>query len=138
MREVFIALLLGLPAVALLVAGWFGAELRRFSRTTDEIRSTTDIERMKRVVAHQMYAALAQIVLLAVPPILYFLGLLRGLLVPSDVVLIILPAAVVILAAQVFRRVEAEVRALPAADSGLAAQRDAIVATWVKRPLPDW
>ena len=138
MREVFIVLLLGLPAVALLVAGWFGAELRRFSRTTDEIRSTTDIERMKRVVAHQMYAALAQIVLLAVPPILYFLGLLRGLLVPSDVVLIILPAAVVILAAQVFRRVEAEVRALPAADPELAAQRDAIVATWVKRPLPDW
>lgn len=138
MREVFIALLLGLPSVALLVAGWFGAELRRFSRTTDEIRSTTDIERMKRVVAHQMHAALAQIVLLSLPPILYFLGLLRGLLVPSDVVLIILPAAVVILVAQVFRRVEADVRALPAADSELAAQRDAIVATWVKRPLPDW
>jgi hypothetical protein len=102
------------------------------------IASTVDIERMKAVVARQMYAALVQIVLLAAAPIAYVVGLARGELRPTDALYIIVPAAAVIVLSLGSKRVEARARALAAADEELARQRDRIVHTWMKKPFPDW
>jgi len=137
-RDLLLVALLALPAAAIANALVFGLELRRFARDTPEIGSTHDLERLKAVVGRQMYAALFQIALLAGPPILFGVGLVLGLLSPSDVLLVVLPAAAALLVAAAFKRAEVAVRSIPAVDEQLAAERDAIVRTWLRRPVPDW
>jgi hypothetical protein len=137
-RETFVLLLLLLPGLAVANALVFGGELRRFLREVPSLSSTRDVERYKTVVAHQMYAALAQIGLLGAPILLFFVGVARGVLGPGDVLLIILPSLVVIVVAAQLKKVETQARQIPAADDELATQRDVIVATWIKKPLPDW
>jgi len=138
MRSAYLFLVLLFPALALLNAWWFGRELRVFVDATPAVSSTADLERMKHVVGRQMRAALVQIVLLLAGPAVFFVGLLRGELHPTDVMFIILPSAAVIVLATVYKRVEGRARSIPVHDDELRRQRDAIVETWLKKPLPDW
>jgi hypothetical protein len=138
MRSTFIVLLITFPAIAIANAWWFGRELKSFLDATPAIASTADLERMKAVVARQMIAALVQIPLLAASPIAYAVGMLRHVLRPADVVFIIVPSAAVLALGLASKRIEAAARALPAPDPELRRQRDAIVHTWLKKPLPDW
>jgi len=138
MRTAFIALMVLLPGAAIVNAYYCGTLLQAFLRNVSGLASSADLERFKRVVARQMYAALVQLALLAVPPILYAVGLVIGVLVPGDIVYILVPSAVVIVVAQLFKPLETRVKAIPAANGELARQRDEIVHTWMKKPLPDW
>jgi hypothetical protein len=138
MRQTLLLLILLLPALGILNAVWFGSELARFAREVLRLESSADVERFKEVVARQMYAALVQIVILAAPPILFFVGIVRRELFPADVLAIIVPAGVVIAVAALYKKVEQRVRAIPAADPELERQRDAVIHTWLKKPLPDW
>jgi hypothetical protein len=138
MRGQLIAVMVGLPTLAILNSLWFGRELKRTVRAIGRLQSTADLERYKRVVARQMSAALVQLVLLAAPPILFGIGAVTGLLGMKDLIYVVLPAVAVLLVAAGFRRVEAEARQIPAESEELARQRDAVVRTWLKRPLPDW
>jgi len=127
-----------LPAVGALNAFFFGSELKRFAAEVRTISSTADIERFKAVVARQMYAALAQIVILATPTIVFFVGIVRKVLGPADILFIIIPSAVILLLAQHYKKIEVAVRELPVTDDMLRQQRDTIVDTWLKKPFPDW
>ena len=138
MRSILIVLMLLSPALALLNSWWFGRELARFVEATPTIASTADVERMKTVVARQMYAALVQILLLAVSPVVFAVGLLRHVLHPGDVLFIILPSAAVIVLSLASKRIEAAARSLDTPDDELRRQRDAIVHTWLHKPFPDW
>jgi hypothetical protein len=130
--------MLGFPAFALINAWWFGRDLQEFVKRTPTIASTADIERMKAAVSKQMYAALAQIGLLAVGPVAYAVGLFKGALEPSDIVFIILPSAAVLAVAAFYKRVETAAKTIEVSDDELRRQRDAIVRTWLKKPFPDW
>jgi len=138
MRSTFTFLMLLFPALAIVNAWWFGRELKAFLEATPAIASTADIERLKAVVKRQMFAALVQIPLLAAGPAVYFLGLLRQVLRPADVVFVVVPSAAVLALSLATRRVEVAARTLDAPDEELRRQRDAIVDTWLKKPLPDW
>ncbi len=130
--------MLGLPALAVVNAFWFGTELKNFLSSTPRLESSHDLERFKTVVAHQMYAALIQIVLLATPPIVFFFGIFRGVLNPSDLFYIIGPSAVILIVAAMYRGHEKRAKSIPTADPELEKQRDAIIHTWLRKPLPDW
>ena len=138
MRTTLLALMVALPAAALVNAAWCSAALAAFAREIRTLASTADLERFKRVVAHQMYAALIQIALLGAPPILFAIGVFSHALGFADVVYILVPAAVIIVVGLAAKRLETRVRTIPTPDDELRRQRDAIVATWVKKPLPDW
>jgi len=138
MRSTYLLIMLGFPVIAMVNAWWFGRELQDFVKRTPTITSTTDVESMKVVVARQMYAALVQIVLLALGPVSYVVGLARGALRPSDVLFILLPSAAVLIMAATYKRVETAARSIAVSDDELRRQRDAIVHTWLKKPLPDW
>jgi hypothetical protein len=130
--------MLGLPALAVVNAFWFGTELKNFLSSTPRLESSHDLERFKTVVAHQMHAALIQIVLLATPPIVFFVGIFRGVLSPSDLLYIIGPSAVILIVAAMYRGHEKRAKSIPTADPELEKQRDAIIHTWMRRPWPDW
>jgi len=137
-RSLYLMAMLGLPALAVLNAFWFGTELKNFVASTPRLESSHDIERFKTVVGHQMYAALAQFVFLAAPPIIYFLGVFRAVLSPSDILYILGPSAVILIVAAMYRGHETRAKTIAAADPELERQRDAIVHTWLRKPLPDW
>ncbi len=138
MRTTFIALMVLLPGAGIANAFFCGTLLKSFVRDVSGLASSADLERFKRLVSGQMVAALVQLGLLAVPPILYAIGLARGVLLPGDVVYLLVPSAVVIVVAQLFKPLENRVKTIPASSDDLARQRDAIVHTWMKKPFPDW
>jgi hypothetical protein len=137
-RIILLAAILTCFAAALLNALWFGLELRRFSKRTRILASTADLEEFKRVVGNQMRAALAQIGLLALPAVLFAVGLVLEEFEAGDILFIIVPSALVVVLAMVFRTWEVEVRSIRVVGPELAAERDAIVTTWRRKPLPDW
>jgi len=137
-RLLYIAAMLVCFGAAVVNALYFGMELKRFTASTPVLASTHDLERFKAVVAHQMYAALGQIVLLAAPTVLYFAGLYQKVLAPRDLLFVVVPSAVILLIAASYRGWEVKAKAIETADDELAAQRDAVVATWMKKPLPNW
>ncbi len=137
-RSFYLMAMLGLPALAVINAIWFGFELKNFVSSTPRLESSRDIERFKTVVAHQMYAALVQIVLLATPPMTFGAGLFHGVLVPPDILYVIGPSALILVVAAMYRGEEKRAKSIPAADPELERQRDAIVHTWLRKPLPDW
>jgi hypothetical protein len=138
MRSTYILLMLLLPAAGAFNAFFFGSELKRFAEEVRTIASTSDIERFKAVVARQMYAALAQIVILAAPTVVFFVGIVRKVLGPGDILFIIIPSAIILLIAQHYKKIESAARELPVTDDMLRQQRDEIVNTWLKKPFPDW
>lgn len=137
-RSLYLTAMLVLPALAVVNAIWFGSELKNFMSSTPSLESSRDLERFKTIVAHQMYAALVQFVLLALPPILFFTGLFRDVFQPSDVVFIIGPSAVILVVAAMYRGQEKRAKSIPTADVELERQRDAVIQTWLRRALPDW
>jgi hypothetical protein len=137
-RIILLAAILTCFAAALLNGLWFGLELQRFSKRTRILASTADLEEFKRVVGNQMRAALAQIGLLALPAVLFAAGLVLEEFDAGDILFIIVPSALVVVLAMVFRTWEVEVRSIRVVGPELAAERDAIVTTWRRKPLPDW
>jgi len=137
-RNLYILAMLACFGMAVVNALYFGNELKRFTASTPTLASTHDLERFKTVVGHQMYAALAQIGLLATPTLIYFAGVFNGTLPPSDLLYVLVPSAVILLLAAQYNSWEKKAKNLKAADPELTAQRDAIVHTWMKKPLPNW
>ena len=127
MRSTYLFLMLFLPLLAIVNAVWFGSELQKFAKEVRAFSSTHEIERFKGVVGRQMYAALVQIVLLVVPPVLFFVGIATSALTPGDIIFIIVPSAVVILVAALYKQTETKVKTIPANDDELRRQRDAIM-----------
>ncbi len=138
MRAQVIALLLALPALALLNAAWGWHQLRRFATEVPEISSSHQLQRFQELAARQMYLALVQIPLLLGPCVAFVWGLKAGHLNLGDVLWVIAPGVVVIAVAQAMKPLEKRVQGTPTSDSELAEARDAVVATWIHKPLPDW
>ncbi len=138
MRTTLLALLLLLPAAGVVNAAWCGKALSDLLRDVPQLATRADLGRFKRAVAQQMYAALAQIGLLGLPTVLFFVGLFSGALAVGDLLYLLLPSGVNLVIGLAFRKLEARVKAIPTATDELRRQRDAVVATWVSKPLPDW
>ena len=137
-RLILIGAILVFSVAGMANAIYFGLELKRYAERTRALDSTLAMFRFKRVVAHQMYAALAQIVLLATPPVIFLIGAMLDVLDASDIFFVIVPAIGILVIAAFFRGYEKMARTIPASDPEIEEQRDAIVRTWLRKPWPDW
>jgi drug/metabolite transporter (DMT)-like permease len=138
MRTVLIIAMLASPALAIFNVVIQGRGLKQFLDTTPKLASSLDLENFKRVAGRQMWAALAQAVLLLIAPACFFWGLMIHSLTPADFVWILLPSVVVILVARSFRSLELRAWSIPAADQYLTTERDRIVKIWRTKAFPDW
>lgn len=136
-NELLLAML-ALIGMGLLLSIVFGWQLKRFCDRTPEIRTGADLEAFKRVVAGQMYAALAQIVILLAPWVLFGYGFFTGKLAVNDALYLTLPYIAMGIGGLLMKRVEERAKRLPVSDPQLLEARDRVVHTWVKRALPDW
>jgi len=137
-RNGYIALILLLPAVAVLNAIIHGSQLKQFLERTPAFATYQDIVEFEKVVARQMYAALVQIGLLVAPGVVLVVGILRGVLSVGDILYVVLPSFVILALGVAFKQVENKVRAIPVSDPILEERRDHIVKVWMTRPFPDW
>jgi hypothetical protein len=137
-RTICLLAILGCMATAIVNSLWFGFELRRFAATTTVIESEHQMESFKRVVGNQMYAALFQIVLLSAPLVVFFTGLMLGALHASDILFVVVPSAVIIVIAAIFKTWENRLKTIAVATPELLAERDAVVHTWLRKPWPSW
>ncbi len=138
MRLLLLTAMLISPALAIVNALIQGRALKQFLETTPELASSLDLENFKRIAGRQMWAALAQGVLLLIAPACFFWGLMIDSLTPGDFVWILLPSVIVILVARSFRTLELKAWAIPAANQHLTNERDRVVKVWRTKPLPDW
>jgi len=137
-RTVLIGVIVLLPAAGVVNALIHGRLLSQFVRDTPAFRTYQDIVNFERVVARQMYAALMQILLLSVPGLLFVFGLFRKILGPEDLLLIVVPSGIVLVLGIAFKGIEKRAQAIPAEDPILEERRQHIIATWIKKPCPDW
>jgi len=137
-RTGYIALILLLPAVAVLNALIHGSQLKAFLERTPAFATYQDIVEFEKVVARQMYAALVQIALLVAPGIVLVVGIVRGVLSIEDILYVVLPSFVILALGLAFKQVENKVRSIPVSDPILEERRDHIVKVWNAKPFPDW
>ena len=138
MRGIFIVIVLLLPTAAAVNSVVHGVLLTKYVQRTRYLRTEQDILRLQKIVAQQMYAAVAQVGLLILPLVLYLVGIFTGNLYPSDLPLIIVPAGMILVLSFVFKKVEIKARGIPALNPRIEKRRNEIAATWKKRALPDW
>jgi len=134
----YIALILLLPAVAVLNALIHGSQLKAFLEQTPAFATYQDIVEFEKVVARQMYAALVQIALLVAPGVVFVVGLVRKVLSVEDILYVVLPSFVILGLGIAFKKVENKVRSIPVSDPILEERRDHIVKVWMSKPFPDW
>ena len=137
-RSFIITLLVLFPSLALVSALYFVNLLKRFMEETPRIETGADMDAYRAVVKKQMYAALAQIVILGIPIVLFIIGTVTRTLRMGDLMYTIVPNAVVIMVSRFLRGVERKMHRLPASDLELERERDHVVAVWEKKALPDW
>jgi hypothetical protein len=138
MRSLFIIVVLVLQAAAAVNSVVHGTRLMQYVKKTRYLRTEQDLDRFKTVVARQMYAAVVQMGLLILPLVFYLVGVFTGILYPTDLPMIIVPAALILVLGYVFKKVEVAARNIPALNLRIEKQRDLIAATWKKKALPDW
>ena len=137
-RTGYIALILLLPAVAVLNALIHGSQLKAFLERTPAFATYQNIVEFEGVVTRQMYAALFQIALLVAPGVVFVVGLIRGVLSVDDILYVVLPSFVILGLGLAFKKVENKVRSIPVSDPILEERRDHIVRVWNTKPFPDW
>ncbi len=123
-------------AVVNLVSGQL--ELRRFGERVTMISSERDLDLFKDLAASQMRRALVQMVLLGLPAVLVTVAVARGALGPGGLLYVVLPAIAIIVVSLVVKGTEKRIQEIPTADESLAARRDEVVRTWLKKAVPDW
>jgi len=137
MRVQLLCLIVGLPCIGLVSSAWFGLALARFLKRVPAIQSPSDMYRLKRTVAAQMYAALVQIVILGAPVLLFFFGVVTKILYAIDFLFVVVPSLAVFGAGMAMKTVERRVKTMPVSDE-FADDFRHVIEVWMRKPFPDW
>lgn len=132
MLPTFLALCLVLVALML----WSRAELSAFLARHPAVQGSTALEEYKQLVRHQMYGALAYLVLGGAGLLLgVYLAVTGGIAMAGIVIAVNVP---MMFLGQSTKRLENRVRALACPDPQLASQFEHIGETWMRKALPDF
>ena len=137
-RPTLITLMLLFPGLGAVNAIYHGRLLQEYVRQTRRIKDLAGLTRFQMTVARQMYAALAQLILLTTPVVLYFFGVLTDHLHLGDIAFVVIPGTLIFALGYFFKKVEAQACRIPALGKDLEEQRLAVIKTWKTRPLPNW
>jgi hypothetical protein len=136
-RELYLGLMIGMPAIGIINSLIFGSQLRNYIASSPRIDAWQDLERFKRIVSAQMYAALAQIGFLIVPYPAFGIGLFTGDLRVADIVYILIPSAILVVVGVIFKQIEAQAKSLPVAEE-FREEYQHVIDVWMKKPFPKW
>jgi hypothetical protein len=128
-----LAVILGLGVLA----GW---RMRRFLAQTPALPSPEDLKHYRRLIAWDMYMALAMIALVVVAAIVLAASLYQGWLSRVEVLILLMPGGVILGTVRTLwtKPAEARVKEIPVSDEALREERDRLVKIWGSKPFPDW
>ncbi len=136
--SLIVALLAGLPSLSLISGIVLMTELKKFMAGTPRIETEQDLEHFKKIVKHQMYAALLQIVLLGTPVLIFSYGIQKEILGFGDILYVIVPNSIVIALGLLLRKLEKKGQSVSASTPELRSEVDSVVYIWKKKALPNW
>ncbi|MCK5840650.1 MAG: hypothetical protein KAH31_00670 [Candidatus Sabulitectum sp.] len=136
--SLIVALLAGLPSLSLVSGIVLMTELKKFMAGTPRIETGQDLEHFKKIVKHQMYAALLQIVLLGTPVFIFSYGIQKGILGFGDILYVIVPNSIVIALGLILKKLEKKGQSISASTPELRSEVDSVVYFWKKKALPNW
>jgi len=138
MHALFLAGLIAPFAISLAIIIRLGREMKDFVADMPALQTVEHLNCFKRLVARNMYGALAQIVLFLIPWVVYVFGLNYRALLQGEVAIIFALSIATFIANLRMKKDEEAVRHLPVEDPDLRAERDRVVETWMRKVLPDW
>ena len=140
MRNWLIVAMLASSAAVLAIMWLLHGQLRRFREAVPALRTPADVDRFKRLAAGQMYASLFGLIFTWVPLVVWLAGKFwLGQLGWLDALLFaVLPMGVLVWASGQMVGTARAVRATPATDPAILAERDRVVNAWLHRNLPNW
>lgn len=112
--------------------------LLEFLREVPLVQSSTDLSRLKDLIASQMYAALLQMVLLSAPIALFFYGVAVQALSAIHCPVIVVPSLLIAVLGRELTTIEQRLREMPAASPELQEVVDRTMQTFRNKALPDW
>ncbi len=136
--SLMVTLLAGLPSLSLVSGIVLMTELKKFMAKTPRIETEQELEHFKKIVKHQMYAALLQIVLLGTPVFIFSYGIQKGILGFGDILYMIVPNSIVIALGLFLRKLEKKGQSISASNPELRSEVDSVVYFWKKKALPNW
>ncbi len=136
--SLMVTLLAGLPSLSLVSGIVLMTELKKFMAKTPRIETEQELEHFKKIVKHQMYAALLQIVLLGTPVFIFSYGIQKGILGFGDILYVIVPNSIVIALGLFLRKLEKKGQSISASNPELRSEVDSVVYFWKKKALPNW
>lgn len=138
-RNVFITLMLVLPAIDLVILAVGALTLKGFKSRHPKISTQAHLADFKSMVKLHKYLALASIPILWAPSALFLLGLFMDQLeIFWDLLYSIVPSLVIIGAAKLLNGLQSSVEELPVENDTLKQERDRVVGVWHNQALPDW
>ena len=127
-----------LAAIAALSA-WSGWRMRRFLARTPALRTADDLDYLRRVVAADMYSALAAIGLCVLAAAIVLVSLATGRADWNELPWLVVPSMLLLAVGLLWcRPAETRVKQIPADDETLREKRDAVLTAWTTKSLPDW
>jgi hypothetical protein len=138
---------LSAPAVAVLAVWLLTAalsvvaarDMKRFLAETPVLQSAADLDRLKRVAARNMYGALIMLAVAAGVVVLLAVAVTTGWTDWNEVAGVLCVSSALLIGPGVWvKSIEARVKAVPAADPDLRAERDRVVKIWWTKALPRW
>jgi len=139
MRSALIAVMLAPPVILVVTMLLLFVQLKRFQRATPQIRTTDDLERLRRLATVQMYGGLLSPLLW--PPFLVWIygRFVADALTWTDLLLYgVIPFLAVGAAAFALGGPAKEVQGIAVSDPSLKPQRDRIIDVWLHQKLPKW
>ncbi|MCC6488845.1 MAG: hypothetical protein IT364_15205 [Candidatus Hydrogenedentes bacterium] len=136
-RELLLSIIVGMPVLGIVNSLWFGSSLVRYLRQQPRIASFHDMEQFKRIVAAQMYGALAQILVLVLPGIAFAAGFVLKVLGRVDLLFVLVPSAVVVLVGVYYKRIERSAQTLDVSEE-FREEYARVIYTWLHKPFPTW
>jgi hypothetical protein len=142
MRTTLLAIMVALPAIAVLGMAFLTMTYRRFRRDVPELRTPEDIRRLRSLAKLHMYVSLLG------HPYVTIGGVVAAWIVGwlvfkelgwLDLLLFgLLPIIVAVVVAAIGESPARMAKTIPVRDAALAAERDHIVDVWIHRLFPDW
>ena len=138
MHYIFLTTIIVLQLTGLIYCIIFIRKFTDFLNLVDSLKNKIDMEKFKKLVKENMYAALLNLVFLGSSWIIYFIGFFLKILGIIDFIFILIPAVLIVLFSLKLKSLEKMVQKLPADNPVLEEESNMIVDIWLHKPFPNW
>ena len=124
---------------AMIIVGLYGGgSIKKFLAKVSAIKDEQDMMLFKKMAAEQMYLTLFLMPVCVMSLLVYLFFLFTGFFTGSEKLFFLVQYVAIFYFSKKMKQDETKSRTLEVSSDTLRQERDHIVATWEKKPFPDW